>query len=78
MLQLLLFVLCLSSAAGVSVVVSNGYEFHAALTSPQVTWILVADNVSAWQFLQQLCRAAANSSTETASCSLIGWIQVFV
>jgi hypothetical protein len=30
----------------VSVVVRNGYEFHASLASPTVTWILVAANVS--------------------------------
>lgn len=42
---LLLLQLSLSAAA-VSVIVSNGFEFHAAMTSPQVSWILVADNMS--------------------------------
>jgi hypothetical protein len=31
-----------------SVVVHNGYEFHAALTSSNVTWILLGNNVSGW------------------------------
>lgn len=48
---LLLIVLWLSGAAAVSVVVSNGYEFHSSLTSVQVTWVLLADNVSARQQL---------------------------
>lgn len=47
----LLLLLChVSHAAGQpvgqAVVVQNGYEFHAALTSPGVTWILLASNVS--------------------------------
>ena len=29
-----------------SVVVHNGYELHAAMTSPSIDWILLADNVS--------------------------------
>jgi hypothetical protein len=35
-------------ATSISVVVHNGYEFHAALTSPNVTWILLGNNVSGW------------------------------
>jgi hypothetical protein len=46
LLKALLLLQLVFSAAAVSVVVSNGYEFHAAMTSPQVSWILVADNVS--------------------------------
>lgn len=34
-------------ADSISVVVQNGFEFHAALTSPSVKWILLADNVGA-------------------------------
>lgn len=41
----LVLVLFPHGAVPASVVVSNGYEFHASLTSPQVTWILVASNV---------------------------------
>lgn len=33
--------------SGIAVVVGNGFEMHAALTSPQVTWLLVSSNVSA-------------------------------
>jgi hypothetical protein len=47
-LSALLLLRLFFSAAAVSVVVSNGFEFHAAMTSPQVSWILVADNVGAF------------------------------
>jgi hypothetical protein len=40
-----LLLLC-SVASSLSVVVQNGFELHAALTSPTVNWILLADNVS--------------------------------
>lgn len=30
----------------VSVVVANGFEFHASMTSTSVTWILLGSNVS--------------------------------
>jgi hypothetical protein len=47
LLLVLLSALALAAAPaqGISVVVSNGYETHAALTSPEVTWMLIAGNV---------------------------------
>lgn len=45
-LAALLVLLLPCSCLAVSVVVSNGFEFHAAMTSPDVTFILVASNVS--------------------------------
>lgn len=45
----------------ISVVVHNGYEFHAALTSPNVTWILLGNNVSGWP-------AAGRSAVLTTAC----------
>lgn len=34
-------------ATPLSVIVRNGYEFHASLTSPSVNWIILGANVSA-------------------------------
>lgn len=45
-LTALLVLLLPCSCLAVSVVVSNGFEFHAVMTSPDVTFILVASNVS--------------------------------
>lgn len=47
LLLVLLSALALAAAPaqGISVVVSNGYETHAALTSPEVTCMLIAGNV---------------------------------
>lgn len=42
---LMMMLLVPRSATHIAVVVRNGFEFHASLTSPSVDWILVADNV---------------------------------
>jgi len=34
-------------ATPISVIVRNGYEFHASLTSPSVDWVILGANVSA-------------------------------
>ena len=62
----------------VSVIVSNGYEFHASLTSPQVTRVLVAANVSLCQAVRQLASEAVEAlgQQEYPSCELLPCIML--
>jgi hypothetical protein len=57
--------------SSVSVVVQNGFEFHAALTSPNVSWILLADNVSVCCSCQKPALGLSNLPAPASVCCCV-------